>query len=172
MKSIRLHYLLLVLLILSASAQTLYAQKQPALLNDAQVTERLSYIENALYTNQPHAQAWWYSWMAIYGSATIVQGTLAGLHWEDWKHDNRRYPTKVRNRGFAEDMLIGACTTTLGVGGLLITPFKSAYLPDRLRAMPSGTAAERAAKLQQAEDILRQCAEVVNRMDGGGFRMS
>ena len=70
-------------------------------------------------------------------------------------------------RAFAEDMLVGGCTTALGVGGLLITPFKSAYLPDRLRSMPANTAAERQAKLLQAEDILRQCAEV--EADGWGW---
>lgn len=158
-------------ILLFLSAGSLYAQKKqqpaPEKLNDAQVTERLSYLENALYTAQPHAQGWWYSWMAIYGSATIVQGTLAGHHWNDWKHDYRAYPRKIRNRAFAEDMLIGGCTTALGVGGLLITPFKSAYLPDKLRHMAANTPAERQAKLLLAEDILRQCAEV--EADGWGW---
>lgn len=156
--------------VLFASTGPVFAQKQPLLpaLNDAQVTERLNYIENALYSAQPGAQGWWYSWMAIYASATIVQGTLAGHHWKDWRHDHHPlYTRKIRNRAFAEDMLVGGCTTALGVGGLLITPFKSAYLPDRLRSMPANTAAERQAKLLQAEDILRQCAEVER--DGWGW---
>lgn len=170
MKRYNVHCWVMALLIMFASAHSAFAQKQPLLpaLSDAQVTERLKYIENALYSAQPGAQGWWYSWMAIYGSATIVQGTLAGVHWSDWRHDHHPlYTRKIRNRAFAEDMLIGGCTTALGVGGLLITPFKSAYLPDRLRSMSANTAAERQAKLMQAEDILRQCAEV--EQDGWGW---
>ncbi len=49
-------------ILLFLSAGSLYAQKKqqpaPEKLNDAQVTERLSYLENALYTAQPHAQGW------------------------------------------------------------------------------------------------------------------
>ncbi|HOT46044.1 MAG TPA: hypothetical protein PLM53_15435 [Spirochaetota bacterium] len=172
MRNNRVICLIAALMLLAASANQAFAQKKPQPgptgLSDAQVTERLSYIENALYSAQPHAQGWWYSWMAVYASATIVQGTLAGYHWNDWRHDHHPlYTRKIRNRAFAEDMLIGGCTTALGVGGLLITPFKSAYLPDRLRSMPANTAAERQAKLLQAEDILRQCAEV--EADGWGW---
>ena len=71
-----------------------------------------------------------------------MQESLAGVHWNDWKHDHHPlYTRKVRNRGFAEDMLVGGLTTAIGVGGQLVFPFKPAYLPDGLRAMPAGTPA-------------------------------
>ena len=139
-----------------------FAQKQPApaLPNDVQVKERLSYIENALYSAQPGAQAWWYGRISVYTAGTVVQESLAAVHWNDWKHEHHPlYTRKVRNRGFAEDMLVGGLTTAFGVGGQLVFPFKPAYLPDRLRAMPGGTPGERLAKLAAAEDILKQCAE-------------
>ncbi len=163
-------YLSLFFLIafLVAGIDSAFAQKQPAPLNDAQVTERLSYIENALYTGQPHAQAWWYSWISIYTAATVVQESLAGVHWNDWRHDHHPlYTRKIRNRAFAEDMLVGGLTTAVGVGGQLVFPFKPAYLPDRLRSMPAGTPGERMAKLTAAEDILKQCAE--SEEDGWGW---
>jgi hypothetical protein len=153
---------ILLTVIMLAGTHAAFAQKQPApaVLNDVQVKERLSYIENALYSEQPGAQAWWYGWIAAYTAGTVVQESLAGVHWSDWKHDHHPlYTRKLRNRGFAEDMMVGGLTTAFGLGGQLVFPFKPAYLPDRLRTMPDGTPGERLAKLMTAEDVLRQCAE-------------
>ncbi|MBN1496395.1 MAG: hypothetical protein JXA07_06480 [Spirochaetes bacterium] len=144
--------------------------RRPAIagISDFQVQERLSFIENSLYSAQPSAQAWWYSWISIYAAGTVVQESLAGVHWNDWKHDHHPlYTRRIRDRAFAEDMLVGGLTTAIGLGGQLIFPFKPAYLPDRLRAMPAGTPAERLDKLARAEDILKQCAETEK--DGWGW---
>ncbi|MBN2159073.1 MAG: hypothetical protein JW807_06740 [Spirochaetes bacterium] len=154
--------MIIPVLVFAVFVNAAFAQKQKAAaaINDAQVRERLMYIENALYTAQPHAQAWWYSWISIYAAGTVVQGALAGHHWNDWKHDHHPlYTRRVRNRNFAEDMLVGGLTTAVGLGGQLIFLFKPAYLPDRLRAMAADTAAARFDKLAMAEDILRQCAK-------------
>jgi hypothetical protein len=56
-------------------------------------------------------------------------------------------------------MLVGSVTCALGVGGMLINPFKPAYGPDKLRLMPEGAPEERRLKLLQAEELLRQCAK-------------
>jgi hypothetical protein len=158
---------MLVLILVIFSTGTLYSQEKSLPLSDARVTERLAYLENALYSAQPAAQAWWFTWMSLYAGATAVQGSLALLHWNDWKHDHHPlYTRKIRNRGFAESMLVGAVTTALGTGGQWVFPFKPAYLPDRLRRMSANTADERRAKLQAAEDIMQQCYETEMRGRG------
>lgn len=158
---------IIVVVVVGCVASGAFAQN--AQLNDAQVKERLTYIENTLYDAQPAAQAWWYTWISLYATGTVVQGSLSGAHWNDWKYEIKHhvYMRKIRNRGFAEDMMVGGCTTAIGLAGKLVFPFKPAYLPDRLRTMPDNTPAERMQKLEQAEQILRACAETET--DGWGW---
>jgi hypothetical protein len=136
---------------------------------DEQVLERLAFITKALDAAQPRAKAWWYGWIAGYGTATVVQGGLAAAHWNDVKTDASVEPPQTeRDRGFAEDMLVGGATTALGVAGLLIDPFLPAYGPSRLRSLPETTDEDRRAKLAAAEDMLRRCAR--REAEGRGWR--
>jgi hypothetical protein len=134
-----------------------YTQEKPGSPSDDQVKERLGFIENALRAGQPRARAWWYGWIAGYSAGAIVSGSLAAAHWNDKKLDSATQ-LKVKDRGFAEDMLVTSTTLALGVGGLLIDPFVPAFAPARLRALPDGTAEERQLKLDRAEALLRECA--------------
>jgi hypothetical protein len=126
--------------------------------SDDLVKERLSFIENAVYTAQPRAKTWWYGWISGYSAGAVVMGSLAAAHWNDKKLDPATQ-LKVRDRDFAEDMLVGGATLALGVGGLVIDPFVPAYGPSRLRALPEGSSEERRLKLQKAEDLLHECAK-------------
>jgi hypothetical protein len=140
------------------SLSAAYAQETAA-LSDEQVKERLGYIENALRSAQPRARTWWYGWIAGYSAGAIVQGSLAIAHWNDVKPDkNSPNAPKVRDRRFAEDMLVGSATFALGVGGLLIDPFLPATSAKKLQLIPEATPEERRSKLLQAEELLRRCA--------------
>ena len=128
--------------------------------SDEQVTERLSYLESALRSARPAARAWWYGWISVYSAGTVVQWSLAGAHWNDTKlEDDSPGARRVRDRGFAEDMLVGGATTALGLGSLLIDPFVPAYGANALKRLPEATPEERRAKLLRAEEIHRRCAE-------------
>jgi hypothetical protein len=122
--------------------------QQTADLSDEQVKERLGFLENALESAQPRAKLWWYGWIAGYSAGALVQGTLAAANWDK----------KGDDKDFAEDMLVGGATCTLGAGGLLISPFVPAYRLTGLRSIPEGTPEERRAKLLRAEELMRQCA--------------
>jgi hypothetical protein len=127
--------------------------------SDEQVRERLSYLERALSSARPTARAWWYGWISAYSAGTVVQWSLAGAHWNDTKPvDDSPGARRVRDRGFAEDMLVGGATTALGLGGLLIDPFVPAYGSNALKRLPEATPEERRSKLLRAEEILRRCA--------------
>jgi hypothetical protein len=160
-------YSCIALFLAFLSSNAGYAQETAALPDD-QVKERLSFITNALDSAQPRAKTWWYGWISAYSAGTVVQWGLAKAHWNDVKtEDGSPQPRTVRDRGFAEDMLVGGATTALGVGGLLIDPFVPAYGPGRLKPMPETTAEERRAKLIRAEELLRQCAR--RERDGRGW---
>lgn len=153
-----------VLAILSMAGA--YAQ-QVASIPDDQVKERLSFVEKALDAGQPRARTWWYGWIAAYSAGTAVQWGFCLGHWNDTKAANAPNAPRVQDRKFAQDMLVGGATTALGVGGLLIDPFLPAFGSRDLKAQPEGTAEERLAKLQKAEDLLRRCAQ--REKDGQGW---
>jgi hypothetical protein len=149
------------------SLSTAYAQETAA-LSDEQVKERLGFIENALRSAQPRARTWWYGWIAGYSAGAVVQGSLAIAHWNDVKPDQGSPDApKVRDRRFAEDMLVGSATFALGVGGLLIDPFLPATSVKKLGRIPEATPEERRSKLLQAEELLRRCAR--REKDGRGW---
>lgn len=153
-----------VLAILSMAGA--YAQ-QAASIPDDQVKERLSFVEKALDAGQPRARTWWYGWMAAYSAGTAVQWGLSIGHWNDTKAADDPSAPRVHDRAFAQDMLVGGATTALGVGSLLIDQFLPAYGSRGLKTLPEGTAEERSAKLQKAEDLLRRCAQ--REKDGQGW---
>jgi hypothetical protein len=158
----------LVLIMAFVALRAICAQETAA-LSDDQVKDRLSFVENALDSAQPSAKIWWYGWLAAYSAGAAVQWGLSIAHWNDVKpaDDSPSIPL-VRDRAFAQDMLVGGATTVLGVGGLLIDPFLPAYGPNSLRSLPENTPEERRAKLLEAEDLLRRCAQ--REKDGRGLR--
>lgn len=123
--------------------------RQTADLSDERVKERLEFIENSLESARPRAKLWWYGWIAGYSGAAVIQGGLAAANWNEDDGDNH----------FAQDMLVGGVTCALGSAGLLISPFVPAYGPAPLASLPEDTPEERRAKLVQAEELLRRCAE-------------
>ncbi len=143
----------IVLVILLANVSVAYAQEVSP--SDEQVKARLAFISGALDAGQPGAKRWWYGWIAAYSAGAVTMGVLAGVHWNDTKLVG---DLTVRDRGFAEDMLVGGATFALGVVGLVIDPFVPATAARKLRPLPEGTSMERMAKLQRAEELLRQCA--------------
>ncbi len=145
--------------IVFVSLSVAFAQSQNT-LPDEQVKERLGFVEKALSSAQPAAKTWWYGWISAYSAGAVVQGILAGAHWNDVKVvEDAQGSRKVRDRGFAEDMLVGGVTCALGAGNLLVNPFLPAYGPNKLRSMTEDTPAQRLIKLQKAEELLRRCAQ-------------
>ena len=136
-----------------------FAQSQTT-LSDERVKERLGFVEKALSSAQPAAKTWWDGWISGYSTGAVVQGILAGAHWNDVKViKDTQGSRKVRDRAFAEDMLVGGVTCALGAGNLLVNPFLPAYGLNKLRLMSEDAPAERLMKLQKAEELLRQCAQ-------------
>jgi len=135
---------------------------------DDEVQARLGFIDSALRSAQPRARTWWYGWIAGYSIGTVASWGLAKAHWDDVKTDpaNPDGP-RIRDREFAEDMLVGGATFALGVGGLLFSPFTPASAAAKLGRLPDVTPDNRRVKLLRAEELLRQCAR--REKDGRGW---
>ncbi|HOO72804.1 MAG TPA: hypothetical protein PK926_13695 [Spirochaetota bacterium] len=125
----------------------LYAQTGPdpyAGLTDAELQQRITFIQNRLDKTEKWAQAWRYGWIGLYSSLSIVQGGLTfaddDIHWK-------------------EDMIVGSITAFVGLCGKLIFSFEPAVAPAKLRFMPEATSMEKREKLKEAERLFRICAE-------------
>jgi hypothetical protein len=151
----RLFYSGLVIALALQLVTTGAARAQETAPSDGQVKARLAFITGALNAGQPGAKRWWYGWIAGYSAGAVTMGVLAGAHWNDTELVGG---IPVRDRGFAEDMLVGSATFALGVAGLLIDPFVPATAGRKLQPLPEATPMERLAKLRRAEELLRQCA--------------
>jgi hypothetical protein len=112
-------------------------------LGDAEVANRLAYIQNSLDGGRKPADLWWYGWLVGYSAATA--GQLAAY--------SRSDDEKQR-----QDTLVGAVTTALGAGGVLIFPLEAGRYAARLRAMPGDTPEARRVKLAAAQSYLRKAA--------------
>jgi hypothetical protein len=64
-------------------------------------------IKKVINQNKSSASAWWWTWMSVYGAATVAQSAVA--------INSSDLSTK-------QDMWNGAATTFLGMAGLLVTP--------------------------------------------------
>ena len=129
--------------------------QETAALSDQQVRERLDFIQGVLHEAQPRARTWLYGWVAAYSAGAVGMGILAGSHWHDTKLEGAE---PVKDREFAEGMLVGGATFALGVGGMLINPFVPASAAKKMGALAENTPEERRAKLEKAEELLRRCA--------------
>ena len=143
----------IALVLLLTNLAAVYAQETG--LSDDQVKARLDFITGALNAGRPRAGIWIYGWIAAYSAGAVAGGALAAAHWNDTKLVDS---VPVRDREFAQDMLVGGATCALGVIGLVIDPFSPATAPRKLRPMPETTPMERLAKLRRAEELLRDCA--------------
>jgi hypothetical protein len=115
----------------------------PSLAGRDDTEARLVFISERLLAGRGAAQAWYWTWTAIYGAATIGQAIGFFLSQD------------LRGQ---VNWAVGCATTLLGTLLMLITDFPAAYATRELNGMPSGTPEQRRAKLKRAEELLEGAA--------------
>jgi hypothetical protein len=105
--------------------------------------QKIDFIEQQFEQTKDHSQTWQWGWFGFLGSAATVQGIAANT---------------VDDDKLQYDMSVGAVTSFLGAADMLMNPMKSHNYSDQLQAMESNNAAQKSAKLQQAETWLAETA--------------
>jgi hypothetical protein len=146
----------IAMVVLLSGLTAAYAQQ--AALSDEQVKERLGFITNALDAGQPRARTWSYGWISAYSAGAVTMGVLSATNWKTEPDVQTFAPVPEVDNSFAQDMLVGGASFALGVVGLVIDPFSPATAARKLKPLPETTSLERLAKLQRAEELLRECA--------------
>jgi hypothetical protein len=115
-----------------------------ASLSDAQIDQRIRFLEQRLDDSKTHGQIWFWSWLAINSGSMVGNAIVAGTRGE---HDDQvNYAT-------------GAVLGAIGVADVLLRPLEARYGADPIRGLPEATREQKVAKLRAAEDQLRRNAE-------------
>lgn len=93
------------------------------------------------------AQAWWWGWAGGYAAMTIGQGAVALV---------------TSDSDLRINMLVGASSSFLGFGFVLLTDFPARYAVSELDQMPDETEQARATKHQRARELLCASAQAEN----------
>jgi hypothetical protein len=134
--------LLLALCALQAQAQE--ASLPARDMSDAELEQRLTFIETRLRALNPAARRWQYGWTGFYAAATAGQTALAID--EDDNDDQTYYG-------------VGAAKTAGALAMMLIKPLPAVTSHDRFESLPAQTREQRLARLELGEDMLRENAD-------------
>ena len=115
---------------------------------DADIDQRLRFLEERLDDSELHGQIWWYGWLTINSGATLAGGLSAGL-----SDDNDDTVKNATN----------ATKAAIGLTRMLINPLEARFGADGIRDLPEGTREEKLAKLPAAEDQLKRNAARADR---------
>ena len=136
-----------ILLLLIAWAPLSYGQ-QPMQshrdISDAELEQRLKFIETRLGKLNPNARYWQHGWTGFYTATAIGQPILA-IHEDD-------------NDG-ETNYIVGTVKSVGGLAQMLIKPLPAATSYKRFTTIPSQTRAERLHKLEQGESMMRENSE-------------
>ncbi len=112
--------------------------------SDGTAGDRIQYIQQALDAGTGAATLWWDGWVAFYSGATAVSLTAA---------------LTTNSKVLQVTGGISAAESLIGLGGMLIFPFRARTAAEALRNMPDSTPEEKAQKLAAAENYLRQSSD-------------
>jgi hypothetical protein len=120
------------------------APSDHARLSDAQIDQRIQFLEQRLDDSRTHGQIWYWGWMTVNAGSMVGNGVVAATRSQ---HDDKvNYGT-------------GAVLGAIGVADQLLRPLEARYGADPVRSLPETTREQKLAKLSAAEDQLRRNAE-------------
>lgn len=131
--------------VVSLGSGTLSAQQlSQSSLTDAEIDQRLRFLEQRLDDSRTHGQIWWYTWLTLNGGSAIANTAMAagtGDHDDTVSH------------------AVQAARATIGTTNMLLDPLEARHGADNIRDLPESNREERLAKLRLAEDQLKRNAE-------------
>jgi hypothetical protein len=129
------------LAVVLASART--AAAEPDRRSDAEVAQRLAFIEARLERGTPSATVWWSAWYYGYITVTIGQAGFAIL---------------IKDKSLRTDTAVGAAFSSVGVLGLGAFDFPARHAAADLARVRASTPEDARRKLAVAERLLAASA--------------
>lgn len=102
-------------------------------LSDAQIDQRIRFLEERLDDSKRHGQIWYGSWLMINGGSMVGHGVAAALTSD---HDD------------TVDRSTNAVLGAIGVANLFLRPLEARYGADPIRGLPEATREDKLAKLR------------------------
>jgi hypothetical protein len=136
--------LLLALLIWAPYTCAEQADHLSAEISNAELEQRLKFIETRLARQGPDARYWQRGWTGFHAASAVVQGVLAVD--ADDSDDEVNY-------------LVGAVKSTGALAQMLIRPLPAVQSATRFQALPSQSREERIHKVAQGEALLHENAD-------------
>lgn len=113
-------------------------------LTDAQMLERLEFVKSSLNEGESGATIWWWSWLGVYSAFAAGSFTVAAMS----DRDTQKITSTVSD-----------VQSSLGVIGMLITPFAPRYVPSQVRTLPAGTHGEIESSFNEGMRLFEAAAE-------------
>ena len=113
-------------------------------ISNAELEQRLKFIETRLARQSPNARYWQHGWTGFHAASAVVQGVLAVD--ADDSDDEVNY-------------LVGAVKSTGALAQMLIRPLPAVQSATRFQALPSRSREERIHKVAQGEALLHENAD-------------
>lgn len=135
-------YALFVAICLSCMAGIASAADDATQLSEGEVDQRLRVLERYLDGSRKHGTYWQYGWLGVSGAGLVASTALA-----------------VGVKGDSTVDIVEATKSAIGVGYLSLAPLEARLGADPVRGLPDATLAEKQAKLQAAEALLKRNAE-------------
>ncbi len=107
---------------------------------DADLMERINYVQRVLNEGETYANGWYWGWIGLYSAFVVGSGVLAGAGWDD-------DADRVNN-------IVSAAKSMLALTTQFIFPLVSATAPNELEAVPADTDEQRQFKLTEAQRLL------------------
>ena len=134
-------YLLLITFLVELAHPAMADQKPPP--SEAEMERRLAFITERLNAGQTSARAWHYGWSGFFAASTALN--IYAAHRSNSSDNETQYT-------------VGALKSAAGLALMLLRPLPAVKGAKPVEALPAGTPSQKAARLQTAEDLLRQNA--------------
>ena len=112
--------------------------------NGNDTSQRIRFLQQALDAGTGSARLWWDGWTAFYSGATAVSLAVA---------------LTTNSKVLQVTGGVSAAESLIGLGGMLIFPFRARTAAQELRSMPENTPEERARKLATAQSLLKKSSD-------------
>ena len=119
------------------------AGRLPGEISNAELEQRLKFIETRLSRLSPDARTWQYGWTGFHAASIVAQGVLAA---------------DANDNDDEVNYIVGAVKSTGALAQLLIKPLPAVQSATLFQALPSLSREERLHKLAQGEALLHENA--------------